>query len=73
MMAIQLHEHLDGDSPILAGAQQRVDRRQLRIEPYIHDAATHRHDRATIRDASSVCRPVPAWRAGGVCQLERDR
>ena len=54
-MRIQLRQHFDDDLIFLARPQQRVDRRQLRIEAHIHDAAAHRDDHAGIRCAGVVC------------------
>ena len=43
---IQLRQYLDDDLPLIASTQHRVDRRQMLIEPYIHDTAADRNDRA---------------------------
>ena len=52
-MRVELSQHLDGDFPFLR-VQQRVDGRQMLIEPYIHDAAAHRDHRAEVRRSGSV-------------------
>jgi hypothetical protein len=41
VMRIELSQHLNGNCPVTR-VQQRVDGRQVFIEPYIHDAATDR-------------------------------
>ena len=68
VMRIALRQHFDDDSPFRSRAQHRVDRRQMLIEPYIHDAAAHRDDRAEIRRA--VCAHV---RSRSPCQSIRHR
>ena len=50
VMRIALRQHFDDDLPFLARAQHRIDRRQMPIEPHIHDAAAHRDDRAQGSD-----------------------
>ena len=46
---VALRQHFEDDTPALARAQQRMNRRQVLVEPYVHDAAAHRDDGATIR------------------------
>jgi len=46
-MRVELRQNLYGDFPFLR-AQQRVDRRQMLIEPNINDTAAHRDDHAKI-------------------------
>jgi len=46
---ISLGQHLDNDSSFVARPQQRVNWWQVRIEPYIHNAAAHRDHHAEIR------------------------
>ena len=54
-MRIQLRQHFDDDLLLLARAQHRVDRWQLRIESYVHDTAAHGDDHAGIRCAGVAC------------------
>ena len=49
MMGIALRQHLDDDLLVRPREQQRIDRRQMRLEAYVHDAAADRDDRAVIR------------------------
>ena len=46
---IALRQHFDDDLFFRSRAQHRVDRRQMFIEPYIHDAAADRDDHAEVR------------------------
>lgn len=41
MMRIQLGQHFDDDLPFRPRAQHRENRRQMRIETYVHHAAAH--------------------------------
>ena len=50
-MRITLRQHFDDDLFFGPRAQHRVDRRQMLVEPYIHDAAAHRDDRAEVWNA----------------------
>src|ERR1017187_8603116 len=52
-MRVELSQHFDGNFPFLR-VQQRVDCRQVRIEPYIYDAAAHRNHRAEVRKTGFV-------------------
>lgn len=45
-MRVELSQNLDGNFPSFA--QQRLDGRQVRIEPYIYDTAAHQDDRAKV-------------------------
>ena len=53
-MRIALRQHLDDDLPLISSVQHRVDRRQVLIEPYIHDAAADRNDHAEILGRSVI-------------------
>ena len=48
-MGIAMYQHLYNDAPFAAGSQHRVDRRQVLVEPHIHDAAAHRDHHTGIR------------------------
>jgi hypothetical protein len=37
MVSIALREHFDDYAPFLAGAQDRVDRREVRLETHVDD------------------------------------
>ncbi len=43
-MRVKLGRDLDGNSALLSRTQQRINGRQLIIEPHIHDTAAHRND-----------------------------
>jgi hypothetical protein len=46
-MRVELRQYLDGNCPVTR-VQQRVDGRQMFIEPYIYDTAAHRGHRSKV-------------------------
>ena len=48
MPRIPLRQHFNDDLVLCPGVQHGEDRRQLAVEPHIHDAAAHRGDRTEI-------------------------
>ena len=56
-MRVELSQNLDGNLALLR-VQQRVDGRQMCIEPYIHDTAAHRDDHAEIRRTGFVAHAI---------------
>ena len=52
-MRVELSQHLDSNFPVLR-VQQRIDGRQMCIEPNIYDTAAHRDHRAEVRRTGSL-------------------
>jgi len=50
MIRIALCQHFDDDPAFVSRAQHRANWRQVLIETHIHDTATHRGDRAAVRE-----------------------
>jgi hypothetical protein len=48
MSLVALGEYFNDDSPVLSGAKQGIDRRQMAVESYIDNAAAHRRYDAAI-------------------------
>ena len=48
MMRIALRQDLDDDLLVRSRQQQRMDRRQMRLEAYVHDTAADRDDHAVV-------------------------
>ena len=59
-MRVNLRQHFNDDLPLRSGAQNRIDGRQMLIEPRVHDAAADRDHRAEGLAIHSISpRPAP--------------